>query len=111
MISTYSLVLALEAGVIVLAGFAIAAIAWRRPGSVLYSASITLLGLGLSATGLGTILLAFAKSELATALMTVAALAFVASGWNIAVDSVTPDDSFATEQLAEGQTRGFEEET
>lgn len=111
MTSTYALVLALEAGVVAVAGFTIAVVAWRRRDVVLYATPISLLGLGLGSAGVATVLLAFDRSTSATVLMSLAAVAYVVSGWNIAVDAVTADESFATEQLVEEPTGGFEDET
>lgn len=111
MTSTYALVLAAEASVVAVSGFAIAYLATSRRDVILYSAAITLVGLGLGAAGIGTMLLAFDRSSSATALITFAALAYVASGWHIAVDGVEPEEAFATEQLDGEGARGFEEDS
>jgi hypothetical protein len=108
MTSTYSLVLAAEGSVVAVAGLVIAYLAATRRDVVLYAGALAVFGLGLGAAGVGTMLLAFDRSTPATATMAVAALAYVASGWRIAVDAIQPDESFATEQLASEPTTGFE---
>lgn len=111
MTSTYAAVLAAEASVVGAAGFFIAYLAMTNAEVILYSGAIGLFGFGLGVAGVGTVALAFDFHAVATVLMAVVAVCYIASGWQLATDAVDPDESLATEQLASTSTRGFEEDS
>ena len=113
MTDVYSLVLAAEAAVIVVAGVCIAALATRNADVVLYSRALVFAGVGLSGGGVATVLVAIdGPPSLPSALLAIAAVPYGLAGWRIATDTTATDrDDTYVMDTAEPTAHGFEEDT
>lgn len=92
MTAAYPIVLGGEGAVVTVAGAVIAVTAVRNSEVVLYARALGAAGFGLTAGGVATILFASGVPDLASAFVVAAALAFVLSGWRLAVDGFQTRD-------------------
>lgn len=109
MTEVYALVLGVEGAVVSIAGVVIAVTAARNPEVVLYARALTGVGLGITAGGVATVLVAAGRPGLASLLVVAAAVAFLAAGWRLSVDGVRQDAQVYVPRTNDGSQRGFEE--
>lgn len=84
----YAPILAVEGVVVFAAGAVIAVVAARNPRVVLYAQSVALAGAGVAAGGVGAVLAASGFEAAAAVVVAIAALGFLAAGWQLSVDGV-----------------------
>lgn len=107
MTAAYAVVLGVEGAVVALAGAVIAATTLRNPDVVLYTCALAAIGLGLTAGGVGTILVAAGVPDLASVLVVVAAFAFLLAGWRLSVDGIRNRGCVGVVEPTD-ESRGFE---
>lgn len=105
----YALVLAVEGAVVFASGTVITGTAARNPAVVLYSEAVVLMGGGVLTGGLAAMLLGVGASDLASGLVIVAALAFLAAGWRLAVDGFDVENDIYVRGTENEESGGFDE--
>lgn len=109
MTAVYAVVLGVEGAVVALAGAVITATTVLNPNIVLYTHAVAAIGLGLTAGGVGTILVAAGVPDLASVLVVAAAFAFLLAGWRLSVDGIQSRDCVGRPPGNGHVSDGFEE--